>query len=323
MNAIDFIARLDARGCRPHKSASGWLSRCPAHEDRGPSLSIGEGQGGRVLVRCFAGCPPEAVCAAVGVHMADLFSDGGKSRRTQSTRFPVRASKSRCAIEPKPEPAPGNLVDASLGTPQEWNALAELRNVCPEAVEFAARRGLIGFRKHYGHRAWFVGDKTGLNSQARRMDGQKWIEIDAKAWTLPKSRAKWPVGIHEAQPFPIIALVEGGPDLLAAFHFIIAEGRQSDSTSVAMLGGAHTIPSEALPLFAGKRVRIFGHADEAGRKAVVRWANQLRTVGADVDAFRFDGLHKADGSLIKDLNDCTSIDVDDFENNRELWGMIP
>lgn len=49
-----------------------WLARCPAHEDRSPSLSITEGRDGRVLVHCFAGCKPEAVLKAVGLTFADL-----------------------------------------------------------------------------------------------------------------------------------------------------------------------------------------------------------------------------------------------------------
>ena len=35
---------------------SGWLARCPAHPDREPSLSVGAGEGGRLLLHCFAGC---------------------------------------------------------------------------------------------------------------------------------------------------------------------------------------------------------------------------------------------------------------------------
>jgi putative DNA primase/helicase len=39
----------------------GWSARCPAHNDHTPSLSINEGNDGRVLVRCFAGCSQAAV----------------------------------------------------------------------------------------------------------------------------------------------------------------------------------------------------------------------------------------------------------------------
>jgi putative DNA primase/helicase len=67
-----------------------WEARCPAHEDRSASLSIGEGDDGRVLLCCHAGCATEDVVAALGIGMADLFprkpanrrSGGDRTRRT-------------------------------------------------------------------------------------------------------------------------------------------------------------------------------------------------------------------------------------------------
>jgi hypothetical protein len=41
------------------------MARCPAHDDRKPSLSIGEGQDGTVLVHCHAGCDQRDVIAAL------------------------------------------------------------------------------------------------------------------------------------------------------------------------------------------------------------------------------------------------------------------
>lgn len=41
-----------------------WLVPCPAHDDRTPSLAVREA-GGRVLVRCHAGCSQNAVIAAL------------------------------------------------------------------------------------------------------------------------------------------------------------------------------------------------------------------------------------------------------------------
>ena len=43
----------------------GWMARCPAHDDREPSLSIGEADAGKVLIRCHAGCDQVAVIEAL------------------------------------------------------------------------------------------------------------------------------------------------------------------------------------------------------------------------------------------------------------------
>lgn len=43
------------------KSGGGYLARCPAHDDRTPSLSIDLGDNGAPLLKCFSGCTQEAV----------------------------------------------------------------------------------------------------------------------------------------------------------------------------------------------------------------------------------------------------------------------
>jgi hypothetical protein len=48
----DILARLGG----VHRSGDQWTARCPAHDDREPSLSIARGAGGRVLLYCHAGC---------------------------------------------------------------------------------------------------------------------------------------------------------------------------------------------------------------------------------------------------------------------------
>lgn len=50
-----------------------WQARCPAHADKGPSLSIRETDDGRVLVHCFAGCSVHEIVQAVGLELSDLF----------------------------------------------------------------------------------------------------------------------------------------------------------------------------------------------------------------------------------------------------------
>lgn len=52
-----------------------WIARCPAHDDRSPSLSIRQLEDGRVLVHCFASCSVEEVLAAVGLEFDALFPE--------------------------------------------------------------------------------------------------------------------------------------------------------------------------------------------------------------------------------------------------------
>lgn len=56
--------------------SSKWVACCPAHEDRSPSLSITEVDGGKVLLHCFAGCDTRDVVLAMGLQMADLYPEG-------------------------------------------------------------------------------------------------------------------------------------------------------------------------------------------------------------------------------------------------------
>jgi hypothetical protein len=60
---------LDLVGAR--RSGDSWVGRCPAHEDRTPSLSVCE-RDGKILLHCFAGCTYEAT----------LLHDAGESLKT-------------------------------------------------------------------------------------------------------------------------------------------------------------------------------------------------------------------------------------------------
>jgi putative DNA primase/helicase len=47
------------------KVGRGWSARCPAHDDRNPSLSLRDDAKGGVWVRCFAGCPRNEVITSL------------------------------------------------------------------------------------------------------------------------------------------------------------------------------------------------------------------------------------------------------------------
>ena len=53
---------------------SQYMARCPCHDDRKQSLSIGRGEKG-VVMRCQAGCSTRDIMARVGLKPRDLFYD--------------------------------------------------------------------------------------------------------------------------------------------------------------------------------------------------------------------------------------------------------
>lgn len=63
-----FVAKLDQKSLK--RNGAGWLGRCPAHDDGVQSLSVKEGDGGKLLLHCFAGCTFTDVLRAAGVERA-------------------------------------------------------------------------------------------------------------------------------------------------------------------------------------------------------------------------------------------------------------
>src|SRR5215510_1210346 len=56
------------------KRGNSWQARCPAHDDKTPSLSIRQSDEGNICLRCFAGCSTQSIVTALGLEMSDLFA---------------------------------------------------------------------------------------------------------------------------------------------------------------------------------------------------------------------------------------------------------
>lgn len=82
-NPLDLVlSKLE----HPRQDGDQWKALCPSHQDRNPSLSIGTGDDGRVLLHCFAGCQSDAIVAALGLRASDLFADDGDRSTTRAAR---------------------------------------------------------------------------------------------------------------------------------------------------------------------------------------------------------------------------------------------
>ena len=79
---------------------NGFNARCPAHPDKTPSLSVKEGDDGRVLLHCFAGCTTEAVVTSIGLNMTDLFmSRSAVGIKSNVAGVNIRELKAAISIE--------------------------------------------------------------------------------------------------------------------------------------------------------------------------------------------------------------------------------
>jgi putative DNA primase/helicase len=98
------IGRAIAEALCGRKAAGGWVARCPAHDDREPSLSIRDADDGKVLVHCHAGCDQARVIAIL--RSRGLWEDNGSKSSNRSTP--------RARATNQPDRGDGKRTEAAL-----------------------------------------------------------------------------------------------------------------------------------------------------------------------------------------------------------------
>jgi hypothetical protein len=100
------IDKVLERSANARKAGDGWLVSCPlsghgrGRGDKNPSVSVTEGDDGRALVRCKAGCETEAIVSAWGLTMADLFEPTDSHEKKSSVIPPkTTATVQPCNVE--------------------------------------------------------------------------------------------------------------------------------------------------------------------------------------------------------------------------------
>lgn len=152
--------------------------------------------------------------------------------------------------------------------------------------------------------SWCAIDATRRTAEFRRLDNGRYPRFDGgeiKSWST--SGKNWPLGAEGLNGRRAVALVEGGPDMLAAYQFLQWHHLLDRVAVVCMLGASNRMREEALEHFKGCRVRIFVDADGLkerdaagvllpagqrrvpGMEAAARWTGQLTAAGAAVETF--------------------------------------
>lgn len=116
-------AELIAKALGGRKIGSGWLARCPTHDDRTPSLSLRDTSDGKVLVRCHAGCNQDQVIAYLKAsHLwpqrtqRTLGNNESRllRRPSEPDRDDLKRSRAALSIWQTTRPACGTLIETYL-----------------------------------------------------------------------------------------------------------------------------------------------------------------------------------------------------------------
>jgi len=194
------LSALADRSCDPKRNGKGWSARCPAHEDRRPSLSVSEGDDGRALVRCHADCTVESICNAVGLRLTDLMTD---KPSTLSTSTQPREPQGKRQYRRQP-------------------------NGKPAATYKTAKAAVAALERKHGKRSalWTyhdaLGDPMGVIVRWDKAGGK-----DIR--TVVRCRDGWTIG-GMPKPRPLYGL----PDLRGADRVFITEGEKAADAARAI-----------------------------------------------------------------------------------------
>ena len=261
------IERVLSRLQGVRRCGKGWEARCPAHEDRTPSLSVHEGIDGRVLLCCHAGCEFTAVVAALGLKPRDLFNGEpvkiGQSSRSSSWR--IRATYDYRDVD-------GQLrfqVCRLQPTPQEPKPFRQRRRHDGRWV-WGLRKGDYKLRAH--------GAYTRLHGKKESREGA--VELPAVERIL--YRLPEVMGAIESGEW--ILVCEGEKDADNAADLGLA--------TTTFAGGAGKWHVSCSRLLQGARVALVPDNDPAGRKGAAKIAASLKAEGVHVHLIDLGGTAK-------------------------------
>ena len=253
MTFTELLARLDnVKGSGDKRTA-----RCVAHQDSDNSLSISSGSDGRLLVKCFAGCDVNAICAALGIKVKDLF--------------------------PSKEPKPGR--EKKEAAPSKPPTLADLAETKRLPVDWLRKQGLddlpdgtgvaIAYYDENGNKHLRLRKRTALHAK------------EGSIWLGPKDVPLIAYGIwrlNDAREKARLVLVEGETDALTLwYHDVPALGIPG-----ATMG--HTLSSKCLVGI--QQIFVYHEPDAGGRTFVSKLASRLRELefAGEVHEFSIDGV---------------------------------
>jgi len=345
----DILSRVDFRqvaewdGVAMKKAGAGlWVACCPFHTEKSGSFNIGGKKGFKHRGHCF-GCGWDGDVFAFWMERRGCDFKAAVMDLASLAHVPVGEGVEWTRPEVKRTQQPERRSDVETVRPQmpplrhlrkeECAELGAARGIHPEAIWVAARvhqraafsrwplfcgrDGAWRDRTTGAWPSWCAIDETRNTAEFRRLDNGLYPKQDGgeiKAWGC--AGKNWPLGAASMNGRKCVLLVEGGPDMLAAYDLLMRWRMLERVAVVCMLGAGNRMREESLAHFAGCRVRIMVDADALkdanepdsngrlvkrkvpGMEAALRWEEQLTGAGAAVESF-FVGPVYEPGSLAR------------------------
>ena len=243
---VRLIEQLREKGCEPRPAGSGWTAKCPAHDDNTPSLSVSQGDDGRALAHCHAGCDTKNVCRALGLELHELFCEVHDRANGRSNH-----------------PADTGSRPTEKRTPRRFASREDLQ----KHLERLQKQPAVAewtYRNHAGHEAFRV-----VRFEADGAKTYRPIHQTEDGWSVGD-----PPGLLPLYNLPAVCRAE---------EVLVVEGEKCVDAA-AELGFAATTSAHGAKAAAksdwspltGKPVVILPDADEAGERYAVDVAKSLR-----------------------------------------------
>ncbi|MBW1953773.1 MAG: hypothetical protein JRI66_11970 [Deltaproteobacteria bacterium] len=282
------IAQALAGERRPQRAGSGWLTWCPAHADERPSLSVSE-DGGKLLVYCHAGCPQEAIVAALKERGLWPQGEGGARGPGPKTSTSGKNGTSG-ARRQRPK------TDTGGAPPGELVAVYDYRGADGKLLFQVLRYRTSDGGKTFRQRrpdpdnpdSWIWGLSAG--KYYRRASEGDWYLVnrkspaDAEVTSFPECpRVLYRLPeLRTADPSVPVFVLEGEKDVdrLASLGLV----------ATCNPGGVGKWRKELGQWLQGRRVVILPDNDEPGRRHAQEVARALHQVAASVKVVELPGL---------------------------------
>jgi putative DNA primase/helicase len=259
------LAALEREGSAFQRNGVGWRAQCPSHDDRNPSLTITEREGGGVLLHCHAGCSLEQVLATLQLTKADLFASD--QAQTGSPGAPRNGARG-----PEPLPADAELQRWAKVLQSSSDVLATLRERKGWTAEALASLG-VGWD---GERVTIpVHDGVGQLLTVCRYLPNARVKMRASRGR-PRGLFPAPESVEGEE----LWIVEGEPDAISASVLGLP------ALAVPGVGWARKIDVERFRKF--KRIIVLFDCDDPGRRAAATIADRLAAAGLEVRAVDLD-----------------------------------